>query len=82
MELSIKFDTCTVKSGWSIIYIEGSKIIIPKNIIFLSLNDDFVLLQTVQTLMKCCIKWYFIWVFTVCESTHFGVFGVQGAEHT
>ena len=41
MELPIKFDT--VKSGWSIVYIEGSQVIISKNIEFLSLKIDFVL---------------------------------------
>ena len=34
MKYSIKVDT--VKSGWSIIYIEGSQVIISKHIIFLS----------------------------------------------
>ena len=32
----------TMKSGWSIVYIEGSQIIIPNNIVFLSLKIDFV----------------------------------------
>ena len=42
MEFSIKFDT--VKSGWSIVYIEESQdIISKKNIIFLSLKIDLVL---------------------------------------
>ena len=27
--------------------------------------------------MKCCIRHYFIWVFTVCQSTHLGVSGLQ-----
>ena len=40
MELSIKFDT--VKSEWSIVYIEGLQVII-SNIIFLSLKIDSVL---------------------------------------
>ena len=38
MEFSIKFDT--VKSGWSIVYIEGSQVIISKNVVFLSLKID------------------------------------------
>ena len=29
--------------GWSIVYIEGSQVIIPKNIIFRSLNIHYVL---------------------------------------
>ena len=41
MEFSIKF--VTVKSGWSIICIKGSQVIISKNIVFLSLKIDFVL---------------------------------------
>ena len=40
MEYSIKFDT--VKSGWSIIYIEGLQVIISKHIVFLSLEIHFV----------------------------------------
>ena len=40
---------CSIKSdtGWSIVYIEGSQVIIFKNIIFLSLNNDFVLANSV-----------------------------------
>ena len=41
MEFPIKFDT--VKSGWSIVYIEGSQIIIFKTIIIFSLKVEFVL---------------------------------------
>ena len=41
IEFSIKF--VTVKSGWSILYIEGSQVIIPKNIVFFSLKIDFIL---------------------------------------
>ena len=40
MEFPIKFDT--VKSGWSIVYIEGSQVLISKNIIFLSLKISYV----------------------------------------
>ena len=40
MELSIKLHT--IKSGWSIIYIEGSQVKFPK-IKFLSLRNNFVL---------------------------------------
>ena len=51
--LLIKFDT--VKTGCSIVYYEGSQIntVIISNFFFLSLNIDFVLENTVQTLMKC-----------------------------
>ena len=41
MEFPIKFDTVT--SEWSIVCIEGSQVIIFKNIVFLSLEFDFVL---------------------------------------
>ena len=41
VEFPLKFDT--VKSGWSIVYFEESKVIISKNIIFLSLKVDLVL---------------------------------------
>ena len=41
MEISIKFDT--VKSGWSIVYIEGLLVITFKNIAFLSMKIKFVL---------------------------------------
>ena len=52
MKFSMKFDT--VKSGWSIIYFEGSQVIIFKNIIFIFFEDDFVLANSVQyTLVKC-----------------------------
>ena len=41
MESTIKL--CTIKSEWSIVYIEGSKVIIAKkNIAFLSLKISFV----------------------------------------
>ena len=30
-----------------------------------------------QTLIKCCIMWYFIWVFTVCKSAIIGVYHIQ-----
>ena len=41
MEFSIKFDT--VKSEWSIVYTEGSQVVILKKIVFLSLKINFVL---------------------------------------
>ena len=30
----------------------------------------FLSFQTLQILMKCCIMWHYIWVFTVCLSMH------------
>ena len=44
MEFSVKFDI--VKSGFSIVYIEGLQIITSKNIAFLSLKTDFVLINS------------------------------------
>ena len=46
MEFLIKFDT--VKSGLSIVYIEGSQIIISTKIVFLSLKISFVLVNSVD----------------------------------
>ena len=42
MEFSIKLHVYTIEAGWSIAYIEGSQVIISKNIVFLSLKIDFV----------------------------------------
>ena len=61
MELSIKFET--VKSGRSILYIEG----VHKNITFLSLNIEFVLEYSVDADEKSFVQ-YFLCVFTVCHS--------------
>ena len=44
MEFSVKFDT--VNSGSAIVYIEGLQIITSKNIAFLSLKTDFVLINS------------------------------------
>ena len=52
MEYSIKLHTCTIKLGCSIVQIEGLNLYFPKNIVFLTLKIDFVLKQTVQTLIK------------------------------
>ena len=41
MKFPIKFDT--VKSGWSIVYIEGSHALVSKLNVFLYLKIDFVL---------------------------------------
>ena len=62
---SIKFDT--VKSGWSIVYIEGL-LGIMSEMFFLSLKFDFVLANFMG---------HFIWAFTVCDSTHLGVSSPQ-----
>ena len=57
MEFPLKFDT--VKSRWSIVYCEGSQVIISKIIRFLSRKIDFV-----------DIMQHFIRVFNVCQSAH------------
>ena len=41
MEFSIKLHT--IESGWSIVYIEGSQVVISKNIAFLSPKINLVL---------------------------------------
>ena len=46
MGFSIKLHT--IKSGWSILYIKGPQVIISKNIFFLSLKIDFVLVNSVD----------------------------------
>ena len=53
IEFSIKLQI--IKPGWSITYIEGSQVIISKNIVFLTLKIDFIV-TTVQTLVKCGIS--------------------------
>ena len=55
-----------LNSGWTIVFIEGSQVIISKHIIFPSLKFDFVFLNS------ACpdeMSSYFISVFTVCQST-------------
>ena len=46
MEFSIKFDT--IKSGMSILYVEGMHAIISKNIVCFSLKIDFVFANSVD----------------------------------
>ena len=47
MEFSIKLDT--FKSGWSIVYIESSRVVILNEIVFLSLKIYFVLTNRADT---------------------------------
>ena len=50
---------------------------------FISFPEDrFCLSKTVQTLMKCHVMRHFIRVFTVCQSTNFGVSGLQRDKQT
>ena len=54
MEFSIKIHT--IKSGWSsIAYIEGSQVIISKQMLYSFLCRLISSYQTMQILMKCCI---------------------------
>ena len=81
MEFPIKFDT--VKSGWSIVYTEGSQIIISKIIIFLSLKIDFGLANNADPdeMMHYArlglILQQLIWVYNGCQSTCLRVSGTQ-----
>ena len=67
----------TVKSGWFIVYIEGSHVIISKKILYFLLCRSILSKQTVQTLMKYRSMWHFILVFTVYQGTCLGVSGPQ-----
>ena len=75
MEFSRKLHT--IKSGWSIVYIEGLQVIDFQQILYLFLWRLILALQTVQTLMNCSIMLYFIWIFTASHSTHLGVSGIK-----
>ena len=60
MEFSIKL--YIIKTGWPIVYIEGSQVIIfKKNIVFLSLKIDFVLVNSADPDEMP----HFIWDFTL-----------------
>ena len=65
MEFSTKLHT--IKSRWSIVYIKGSKVIISKDIIWLSLKIKFVLANSADPdempfFLRCFIRF-----FTVCK---------------
>ena len=68
MEFSVKLHA--IKLGWSIVYNEGSQVIISKNVVFDSLMNDFV---SVNSADLDEMPWHF----TVCQSTRFGVSGPQ-----
>ena len=64
------------QDGYCII-LRGHRLNFPKNVLnFLSLKIDFVIANSAM-LMKCHNIWHFMWVFTVCQSTHLRVFGLQ-----
>ena len=76
MKFPIKF--YTVKSGWSIVYIEGSQVIISKKYCILLSEDLFTFTNNVNPdEMQRSIMLHFIRVRTVCQSTHLGVSGPQ-----
>ena len=58
-----------IRTGWSIVYIEGSQVIFKKNLLYFFLLIPILFKQTVQARMKCSIMLHFIWVFTVCQTT-------------
>ena len=74
MEFSIQLHTN--KSGWSIVYIERTQVIIsPKNI-FLSLKITFVAANSADPdEMPHNVAFHL--VFTVCQSTHLGDSGLK-----
>ena len=53
------------------------QVIILKKILYSFVWRSFLPWQTVYTLMKWCIMQRFIWVFTVCKSTCYGVSLIQ-----
>ena len=55
MEFSIKLHVHTIEAGWSIAYIEGSQVMISKNIVFLSLKIDFVLVNSADPDLFVCL---------------------------
>ena len=80
MDISQKFDT--VKSGWSVLYIEGSKVIFSKKFVFLLFKINFVLAYSADP-DEMPIMRHFILVFTGCQkfpvynglsTTHFTLF--------
>ena len=63
-----------MKSGWSIVYIEGSQVIIfPKNILFLFAEKVLANIVDRNEMLHNEAFHLMIWVFTVCQSTHLEV---------
>ena len=90
MEFSIKLHT--IKSGWSIGFIEGlqkvseydqeipqsqTPVIISPKILYFFLQRSILSKQIVQILMICSMMLHIIWIFTVSQSTHLRVSGLQ-----
>ena len=70
--MDYSFWFATLNLGWSIVYIEGSQVIIYKQFCISCSEDHFCLSNQVSTLVKCCDMQNFIWVFIVCQR-HLGV---------
>ena len=64
---SLKEMIYTIKSGWSIVYINRSQIILSKYHISVPECCFFYSYQTVQTLMKFCFLWNFVLIFTIFQ---------------
>ena len=62
-----------IKSGWSIVYIEGPQVIISEKKHCISFYGYRFCLSKQCTSIKCRIMRHFIWVFTLCQSTSLGV---------
>ena len=73
MEFPIKFDT--VKLGWSIVYIEGSQVIISQKYCINFSEDCFSFTNSADLDEMPHYMRHFIWVFPVCQSTILGVSG-------
>ena len=71
MEFSIKLHA--IKSGWSIVPIEGSQVIISKKKNVFHFLKIIIVLPNRADMMKCRMMRHFIWVFTVCKRTGLGL---------
>ena len=58
----------TMSLGWFIVEIKG-QLIRASKFRFKPVPENLFCLETVKTLAKLPILWYFIWVFTVCQIT-------------
>ena len=62
----------TIDLGWFIVYIKKSQVKFQTKIVFLTLRIVLVLANSVDP-DNCAFMQHFIWVFTVCQSTHLEV---------
>ena len=75
MEFSIQFET--VRSGWSIVYIEGLQVIISKNIKFLSPKIYPVLANSTDPNEMTLYGAFHLGPHCFCKDTRLGVSGPQ-----